>query len=107
MQINPQGTGIYLSMKGRLLFFLKRYDEALQVLRKSLERNPAFDRTHLHMAATLAELGRIEDAGWSIDEALAISPNLSLTRERSESLYRDSADLDRYVDALRLAGLPE
>jgi len=107
MQINPQGTGIYLSIKGRLLFFLRRYDEALQVLRQSLERNPAFDRTHLHTAATLAELGRIEDAGWSIDEALAISPNLSLTRERSESLYRDSADLDRYVDALRLAGLPE
>lgn len=106
-QINPQGTGIYLSIEGRVLYFLKRYAIAVRVLQQSIERNPAFDRTHLHMAATLAETGRLDDAAWSIDEALAITPNLSLARERSESLYRDPADLERYVSALRKAGLPE
>ena len=106
-QINPQGTGIYLSIEGRVLYFLKRYAIAVRVLQQSIERNPAFDRTHMHMAATLAETGRLDDAAWSIDEALAITPNLSLARERSESLYRDPADLERYVSALRKAGLPE
>ena len=106
-QINPQGTGIYLSIEGRVLFLLQRYDEALKVLQASVDRNPAVDRTHLHLAATLAELRRLDDAAWAIDEALAISPNLSLTRERSESLYRDDADIELYIDALRKAGLPE
>ena len=82
-------------------------EDALKVLQTSVDRNPAVDRTHLHLAATLAELGRIDDAAWAIDEALAISPNMSLTRERSESLYRDEADIDLYINALRKAGLPE
>jgi adenylate cyclase len=107
MQINPQGTGIYLAIKGRILFLMRRYDEAISVLQVALERNPAFDRIHMHLAAALAELGRLEDAAWSVDEALAISPNLSLARERRESLYLEQSDIDHYIEALRKAGLPE
>ena len=96
-----------MGIQGRALFQLRRYDEALCVIEASIERNPGFDRTHLHHAATLARLGRLEDAAWSIDEALSISPDFSLTSERSESLYCDPADIDHYIESLRMAGLPE
>ncbi len=106
-QFNPQGTGVYLAIEGRILFLLGRYEEALRVLEQSLDRNPAFDRVHLHAAAVNAELGRLDDAAWSVDEALAISPDISLTKERRESLYLRESDIDHYIEALTKAGVPE
>jgi adenylate cyclase len=105
-QINPQGTGVYLDVEGRTLFLLRRFEEAISVLEQALERNTGFDRIHLHMAATLAEFGRLEDAAWSIDEVLAISPETSLSREQEESLYQNESDIEFYLEALRKAGLP-
>ena len=107
IRINPRGTGVYLSIKGRILFLMKRYDEALPLFEEALERNPAFDRAHLHLAATYAQLGQIEDAEWSVEEALAIHPDITLAKERRESIYLHESDLEHYVDALRKAGVPE
>jgi len=107
IRINPRGTGVYLSIKGRILFLMKRYDEALPILEEALERNPAFDRIHLDLAALYAQLGRIEDAEWSVEEALAINPDITLAKERRESIYLRESDLEHYVDALRKAGVPE
>ncbi|MDH3631638.1 MAG: adenylate/guanylate cyclase domain-containing protein [Gammaproteobacteria bacterium] len=107
MRINPRGTGVYLSVKARILFLMKRYDEALPLLKEALERNPAFDRPHLHLAATYAQLGQIEDAEWSVEEALAINPDITLAKERRESIYLRESDLEHYVGALRKAGVPD
>jgi len=107
IRINPRGTGVYLSVKGRILFLMKRYDEALPILKEALERNPAFDRMHLITAAIYAQLGRIEDAEWSVEEALAINPDITLAKERRESIYRHESDLEHFLGALRTAGVPE
>jgi hypothetical protein len=77
----------------------------LQILEAAVQRNPAVDRIHLLLAATYAELGRLEDAAWSIDEALSINPEISLTNERQEAIYLREIDLDLYIGALRKAGL--
>jgi adenylate cyclase len=106
-QINPQGTGVYLAVEGRIRFLAKRYDEALPLLEESVDRNPGFDRSHLNLAAIYAELGRIDDAAWSVEEALAISPDITLERERRNTLYMRDADIEHYLGALRKAGLPE
>ena len=106
-QINPRGTGVYLAIEGRILFLLGRYEEALRILEQALDRNPAFDRIHLHTAAVNAELGRLEDAAWSVDEALAISPDISLIKERHEAFYMRESDIDHYINALAKAGVPE
>jgi len=106
-RINPQGTGIYMAVEGRILFMLRRYDDAKRILEKALDRNPAFDRIHKHLAATLVELGQLDDAAWEAEEALAISPDISLTSERRESLYLHDSDRDHYIEALRKAGIPE
>ena len=106
-QINPQSTGIYLAVEGRVLFLAKRYDEALPLLEESVDRNPGFDSAHLNLAATYAKLDRLDDAAWSVDEALAISPNISLERLRRDSLYAHESDKDHYYGALRKAGVPD
>ncbi len=106
-QINPQSTGIYLSMEGRLYFLKGEYETALTKLEESVERNPAMDVSHLSMAATLVELGRLGDAEWSVEEALALSPDITLARIREESLYRSESDTEKVIGALRKAGVPE
>lgn len=106
-QLNPQGTGIYLSMEGRVHFLMGDNENALRILEESVERNPGLDATHLHLAATYAELGQLDDAAWSIEEALAISPDLSQTTLREEHLYMRDEDFNRYLDAVIEAGLPE
>jgi adenylate cyclase len=106
-QINPQGTGIFLAVEGRVLFLMKRYAEALLLLQESVDRNPGFDRTHLHLAAIYAELGQLDDAAWSVDEALAISPDITLEQERRDTLYMRDVDIEHYLGALRKAGVPE
>jgi tetratricopeptide (TPR) repeat protein len=86
---------------------LGRYDDALLVLEEAMERNPAFDRTHLHLAATYAQLGQLDDAAWEVEEALAISPDISLEKESRQALYLRESDIEHYVGALRKAGVPE
>jgi len=106
-QINPQGTGVYLAVEGRVLYLLGRYDDSLKMLEESVARNPAFDRPHLNLAVTYVQLGRFDDAAWSVEEALAISPDISLEKERRESNYMRKQDLEPYLAALRKAGVPE
>jgi adenylate cyclase len=106
-QINPQGTGVYLEVEGRVLFLLERYDDALSILEEAVQRNPALGRVHLILAATYAELGQPEEAAWSVDEALSISPDISLAKERRGTNYMRASDLEHYIEALRKAGLPE
>ncbi len=107
MRINPQGTGVYLAVKGRILYLMGRYDDALAPMEEAAERNPAFERTHLTLAAIYARLGRQDDATWSVDEALAINPDITLEKELRESIYRREADIEHYIEGLRLAGVPE
>jgi adenylate cyclase len=107
MRINPQGTGVYLSIKGRILFFLGRYEEAVASLEEAVARNPGFDGIHITLAATYARLGRLDDAEWSMEEALSINPKISLEEERRQSIYQHQSDLENFLDALRTAGLPE
>lgn len=107
IRINPQGTGVYLSVKGRILFLMQRYEDALPPLLEAARRNPAFDRIQLILAATYAKLGRIDDAEWSVEELRAINPDITLASEREDNLYRNPDDLEHVLGALRKAGLPE
>jgi len=49
----------------------------------------------------------MDDAAWSVEEALAINPRISLTTEYRDSIYLRQADLEDFVEGLRLAGVPE
>jgi adenylate cyclase len=106
-ELNPQSSYVYMALEGRVLFLLGRYEQAREILEKSISRNPAFDRTQLMLAAVLAELGNLDDASWALDEALLLNPDISIALERRESNYRRSEDLERYLAALRKAGVPE
>ncbi len=106
-KIDPQFTYLDLALEARTLFLLKRYDEAVGIIEDSVSRNPAYDRTQLLLAAIYAQMGKLEDASWAVEEAMLIKPIISLEYERREAYYKNAEDLEHYISALRKAGVPD
>ncbi len=106
MKLNPRYGFFYLWILGQSYFLLERHEEAINNLLKSLERNPEFGRGHQLLAAAYALAGRIDDAEWEAEEVLTQLPQFSLKEERKRAPYKNPG-LDRYIEGLREAGLPE
>lgn len=104
-KFNPRFTQVYLYVEALALFHLQRFEDAIPLLQTAIERNPAFDRLQLLLAATLAHAGELEEAEWALQEALFVRPDLSLAEERSNSILSRDEDIERYIEGLKMAGL--
>ena len=103
----PRGPFFFLWIEGMCLFMLERYEEALARFEKVVEQNPVFIGGLRYLAATQAHLGRIDDAAWTVDEILLLEPDDTLAKEREWLSYVQAEDIERYIEGLRLAGIPE
>jgi adenylate cyclase len=107
MRLNPFNSFFIYWVLGQCYFHLERYDEAAVQFERATEANPQFLRGHLLLAATYGQLGRIDDAEWEAQEALTLLPGLTLRQRRAIVPYKKQADVERYIDGLRKAGIPE
>jgi adenylate cyclase len=82
-----------------------QYEEALSALKKADDIRPTFFGNQLYLAATYIHLGREEEARAVADEILRRRPKFSLERYAKRRLNKDKAEWERYIDALRKAGL--
>ena len=105
MRLNPRYPPNDLLQLGNAYRGAGRYEEALAPLKKVLALNPNFGPARITLAACYAELGRLEEARAEMAEALQLNPNYSLESTRQRTPYKDPADLDRFLTALRKAGL--
>jgi adenylate cyclase len=98
-------TGM-LTHRAFLLFDLERYEEAFEwVQRASLRTNPR-TMTYALLTAVLTRLGRREEARAALGSLLAHAPGMSCAKYR-ENQFGAPEVMERFVDALRKAGLPE
>jgi len=105
-RLNPQYAGDwYVFVLGRSYARMGRYQEATAAFKRILARNPDHLGVHLNLAAIYSGSGREEEARAEAAEVLRINPNFSLERLRPRLPFKDPAALDRYLDALRQAGL--
>jgi adenylate cyclase len=107
MRLNPVNSFFVYWVLGQSYFHLERYDEAAVQFERAVEANPQFLRGHLLLAATYGQMGRIENAEWEAQEALTLLPDLTLRQRRAIVPYKKQADVERYIDGLRKAGVPE
>jgi adenylate cyclase len=107
IRINPIAPACYFWNLGRSYRAAGRYEEAIGEFRKAINRTPDSFFAHSGLAATYSLAGREEEARAEVAEVLRIKPNASLEVSARRLPYKNKADTDRIIDALRKAGLPE
>ncbi len=103
----PIYPGWYLSVLAKAYRGLGRNESAVSTFEASLERNPDDISDRVGLAATLGELGREEAAKRTVAAILRLHPEFSIKKYVARLSYRDPAELTRFEDGMRKAGLPE
>jgi tetratricopeptide (TPR) repeat protein len=105
MALNPYYPDVYLHFQAQALYQLRRYQEAVEVLRRRLARNPSTDVSRVLLAASYGQLDRFEDARHEWQEVFRLNPDYSLDHRRKVLPYKNAEDFEVIVDGLRKAGL--
>jgi adenylate cyclase len=103
MRINPHYPDWYLWNLGWAQYFTGEYEEALASL-KRMSNPPNGARRAL--AAVLVRLGRVEEARAVIAAFREQEPDFTLTTMENFS-FQNPTYLERWMEDLRTAGLPE
>jgi TolB-like protein/Tfp pilus assembly protein PilF len=104
---DPRGW-LFATGMGMALFFLERFNEAAYWAEKALVDNPRCTIALRTLAGSLAKMGQREQAGVVVQTVLQVEPLLTLSIWRARLKWLDETPWgNRYVEALRLAGLPE
>lgn len=104
LRLSPQSLH-YLFPLGNAYRLTRRYEEALAAYKKVLAVMPHHSVAHSGLAAVYSELGREEEAKAEAAEVLRINPQFSLEALQQRLPYKDPAELERHLAALRKAGL--
>jgi len=113
MRLSPYYPTWYLSNLGESLTMAGHYEEAITVNQQLLERsqkekNPFWALAgHGWLAIGYSMLGREEEARSHVAEGLKVQPDWTVEMVEEFYSYKNPADLERQLDALRKAGLPE
>jgi DNA-binding SARP family transcriptional activator/TolB-like protein len=112
------GKAIVLSPSDPHLFFFQAavimphllrgdYEDAAMAGRKAIELNPWFSSSFKGQLAALGHLGRGEEAASVMVRLLKLEPKFTVRDAIRRSPMNLPADVERYAEGLRRAGLPE
>jgi adenylate cyclase len=107
IRLSPISDSWYASDLGNCYGMLGRYKEAISAYKKAINLSPESPYYHAGLAAIYFLTGREGEAQAEIAEAIKINPKFSLESYGKGELYKNPEYLDRVIDALRKAGLPE
>jgi len=107
IRLNPMAPHYYFRRLGTAYRDIGRYEEAIVQLKKAINLSPDSLYPHTGLAATYSLAGRDEEARAEVSEVLRIQPKISLKSLAKRVAYKNKADIDKFIDALRKAGLPE
>jgi len=107
IRLNPLPPNWYLHEYGTCFRLLGRYDEAIAVPKRILERSPDYLNSRLNLTLTYAMSGKEDDARKEAVEVLKLSPDFSIGRFLKDFPYKDEKILDSMSNAFRKAGLPD
>jgi adenylate cyclase len=105
IRLNPNGPTHYFLNFGTSYRTMGQYQEAITQYKKALRIAPNNIIAHLALAATYSSLGRDEEAHAEAEEVLKINPKFSLESYAKMLPFKNQAETDRLIEALRKAGL--
>jgi len=107
LRLNPLPEGWYFRFLGYTYFGVGRYEEAIAAYKEALNRAPNDILAHIALTTAYSWANRLEEARAQATEVLRINPEFSVKQREKTLPYKNKADLERYLDGLRKAGLPE
>ena len=112
LRASPRDTdaNVWLAYIALAKLHLGAYQDALGVYRRSIELNPNYATARFYLAATLAELGRLDEAKTELKAALVLNPGFTIRRYRAGAQSDNPAFLkgrERIIEGMRKAGVPE
>jgi adenylate cyclase len=105
VRLNPFPPVMDLHWLGRAYFMTGRYEKSITTWEKALHISPNYLPAHAFLAACYSSLNRQAEAAAEAEEVLRINPKFSLKFYAKTLPYKNKADIDRYLAALRKAGL--
>jgi len=105
IRLNPNGPTWYFLNFGHSYRMTGQYQEAITQYKRALRVAPNNILAHLNLAGTYSLLGRNEEARVEAEEVLRLNPKFTLESFAKTAPFKNQAQIDRVVDALRKAGL--
>ncbi len=104
--LDPE-KGIALSGIGMSYLMLEQFADALQWGEQALHEMPGYGSSYRVVIGALVGLGRIDEAKAAATRLMEAFPTYTLGLQRRINPWRDLGFAGRYLDALRIAGVPE
>jgi tetratricopeptide (TPR) repeat protein len=101
------GKAMWLAGRGIGAFVAGRYDDVIATAGEVLGEYPTYATAYRQRAAALAALGRLEDARSDMATLLRLVPGLTISQVRIRVPVKEHEAMERWLNALRKAGLPE
>jgi len=105
LRLEPFPPVMNLHWLGRAYFMTGRYEKSITTWEKALHISPDYLPAHAFLAACYSSLNRQAEAAAEAEEVLRINPKFSLKFYAKTLPYKNKADIERYMAALRKAGL--
>jgi tetratricopeptide (TPR) repeat protein len=106
IRLNPMPPEWYLHELGTYYRLLGRYDEAIAVLNKNLDRGRDYLMSMINLTATYRMADKLDEARAQAKEVLRIMPDFSATQFMKGFPYKDQKIIDDFIENLCKAGLP-
>jgi adenylate cyclase len=106
IRLNPFPPGVYFYNLATAYAFTGQCEEAIPACQKALQRETDNLLAHITTTVTYSLCGREEEARETAAGVIRINPNFSCDYFAKKLPYKNKADLDLYIGALRKAGLP-
>jgi adenylate cyclase len=107
IRLNPIPPNTYFREACQTYYFVGRYEEAIAEGKKAVTLSPNDPLAHSRLAVAYNLAGRQEEARIEAAEVLRLAPKFSLVRVGKLMPFKNEADREFVISALRKAGLPE
>jgi tetratricopeptide (TPR) repeat protein len=114
LRLSPRDTLAYIWMTfvGTAKLYLGSCEQAVAWFRRTIEANRNYPLAYFHLAAALAQLGRLDEARSAVKAGLTLNPAFAISRARANwtAMSDDPtylASIRPVFEAMRRAGVPE
>ena len=107
IRLNPIRPANYFRDLGWAYKWSRQYEKAIEMFKKCLKHQPNRWQAYIGLAQSYIFLGREREARAAVKEALNLNPDYSLTSVKKRLLHKNQAEVERFIEALRKAGVPE